>query len=369
MALIKIKIKDLVTLVDERNTFGLNKFFGINKDKEYMPTVADTSNVDPRKYKVVRKGRFVYSGMQTGRDNCIRVGMYFGNEPILVSPAYTTFEVTNTKMIIPEYFHMIFLSKEKDRYGSFLSDGSIRANLDWPVFCNIELSLPDIDIQQKYVDIYKGIVENQKAYEKGLEDLKLVCDATIEKMRRINSSPIKTEIIEVEEKNTDLLATKEMGISIKKEFIDTKAKSSDLSSQKIVKPNWFAYNTNTSRNGDSISIALNNTNESFAVSNTYSVFKCADNILPEYLITWFKRKEFDRFARFNSWGSARETIGINEIKEYRISIPDLKTQQSLICISKELIRRTGLNEKLKRQLKSICPILIKGSLEEALKEA
>lgn len=369
MGLNKVKIKELVTLVEERNTFGYQKFYGINKDKEYMPTVADITNVDPKKYKVIRKGRFVYSGMQTGRDNCIRVGMYFGEEPILVSPAYTTFEVTNTKMVIPEYFHMIFLSKEKDRFGSFLSDGSIRANLDWPVFCDIELLLPSVSIQQKYVDIYKGMVENQKAYERGLEDLKLVCDATIEKIRALNPVSISNNIIEVEEKNTKSLAKEEMGISIKKEFIVTKAKSSDIEKQKIVKPSWFAYNTNTSRNGDSISIALNDTKEIFAVSNTYCVFKCSKDLLPEYLILWFKRKEFDRFSRYRSWGSARETIDIEEIKDYQISIPSIEVQQSLINIYKVLGSRSFVNEKLKTNLKDICPILIKGSIEEALKEA
>ncbi len=152
----KEKIGNLISIVEERNTNGLKDFYGININKEFMPTVANTDNLDEKKYKVVRKNRFVFSGMQTGRDKCIRISLYSKEEPIIVSPAYTTFEIINIDKILPEYFFMFFLSKEMDRYGWFLSDGSIRANLDWDRFCDIEIPMPDIEIQRKYVDIFKA---------------------------------------------------------------------------------------------------------------------------------------------------------------------------------------------------------------------
>ena len=73
MGLTKYKIGELIEIVDERNNLGIRDFFGININKEFMPTVANTEGLDETKYKVVRKNRFVYSGMQTGRDECIRV--------------------------------------------------------------------------------------------------------------------------------------------------------------------------------------------------------------------------------------------------------------------------------------------------------
>lgn len=146
MALTKYKIGELVQLIDERNNIGLRNFYGINIDKEFMPTVASTDLLDETKYKVVRKNRFVYSGMQTGRDKCIRIGLYSNDTTIIVSPAYITFEIKATDIIIPQYFFMLFLSKEKDRLGWFYSDGSIRSNLDCDVFCDIELNLPSIEI-------------------------------------------------------------------------------------------------------------------------------------------------------------------------------------------------------------------------------
>lgn len=91
MALTEYKIGDLISIVDERNVFEIRDFYGVNINKEFMPTVANTEGLDETKYKVIRKNRFVFSGMQTGRDVCIRISMYSKDKPILVSPAYTTF--------------------------------------------------------------------------------------------------------------------------------------------------------------------------------------------------------------------------------------------------------------------------------------
>lgn len=202
MALTKLKIGSLITPVDERNSYGIREFYGININKEFMPTAASTDGLDESKYKVVRKNRFVYSGMQTGRDECIRISMYTKDDPIIVSPAYTTFEVTATDVILPLYFFMLFLSKEKDRLGWFYSDSSIRANLDWEVFCDIELNLPPIPVQRKFVEIYSAMLANQQSYERGLDDLKLVCDAYIEDLRRrMPSTPIGPYISECNERN------------------------------------------------------------------------------------------------------------------------------------------------------------------------
>ena len=117
MGLTKYKVGDLITVVDERNNIGIRKFYGININKEFMPTVANTEGLDESKYKIIRKNRFVFSGMQTGRDECIRISMYNKSEPILVSPAYTTFEISATNVVLPMYFFLCFLSHEKDRLG------------------------------------------------------------------------------------------------------------------------------------------------------------------------------------------------------------------------------------------------------------
>lgn len=372
MALTKYRIGDLVSIVDERNNLGLRNFSGININKEFMPTVADTEGLDESKYKVVRKNRFVYSGMQTGRDMCIRISMYNAEKPIIVSPAYVTFEVTKTDVVLPLYFFMIFLSKEKDRYGAFCSDGSIRSNLDWNVFCDITIELPSIDIQKKYVAIYNSLLANQQSYERGLDDLKLVCDAYIEDLRRNQDCvEISNYIEETRTKNEQELELPNKSVSNTKVFIDAKdaiVGGVDTKNYLIVEHKDFAYNTVTTRNADKLSIALN-IGERCLVSPLYTTFRVSkpDDLLPEYLCLWLLREEYDRFARFNSWGSARELFSFETLAKTMIPIPPREVQKAIVHILECISDRKKINNVLKQQIKDICPILIKGSIEEAKK--
>ena len=369
MALTKYKIGDLITTVDERNTIGIRDFYGININKEFMPTVANTEGLDERKYKVVRKNRFIYSGMQTGRDECIRISMYTKDKPILVSPAYVTFEVTALSTVLPLYFFLRFLTKEKDRYGAFCSDGSIRSNLDWEVFCDMNIELPSIEIQQKYVDVYNAMLANQQSYEHGLDDLKLTCDAYIEELRRKTPcEKIGKYLSECNERNNvGLTVNNVRGIATSKEFIDTKANMDgvSLSNYKMIHPNEIAYISDTSRRGDKISLAMNSSDEMYLVSSISTVFRTnKEHLLPEYLFLFYSRTEFDRYARFNSWGSARETFNWNDMCDVKIPIPDITIQKSIAEMYMVYNKRKKINEQLKVQIKNICPILIKGSLGE-----
>ena len=370
MALKKVKLGDLINVVDERNNIGSRDFYGININKEFMPTVADTTGLDETKYKVVRKNRFVYSGMQTGRDECIRISMYLQDKPI-VSPAYTTFEVTAQDIVLPEYFFMLFLSKEKDRLGWFYSDSSIRSNLDWDRFCEMELSLPPIDVQKKYVDIYLAMLANQRAYEQGLDDLKLVCDAYIEDLRRKMPSEEIGEYLILSDRRNDLNLSVDFvrGLATSKEMIETKADMDGvkLDNYKVVLPTQIAYVSDTSRRADKMSLGYNNTETPVLVSSISIVFGTnTDYLLPDYLMLFLTRSEFDRYARFNSWGSARETFSWEEMCSVKIPIPPIEVQKSIAELYKVYNQRKEINEKLKAQIKDICPILVKGAIDEGI---
>ncbi len=134
----------------------------------------------------------------------------------------------------------------------------------------------------------------------------------------------------------------------------------------VVVPNEFAYVTVTSRNGQKISIALNESNDSYICSSSYVVFRSKDEstLFPRYLMLFFSRPEFNRYARYNSWGSARETFDWEEMCNVEIPIPDIKVQKAIAEIYSVYIERKAISEKLKAQIKDICPILIKGSLKE-----
>ncbi|MDR1839412.1 MAG: restriction endonuclease subunit S [Treponema sp.] len=365
----RIDIGSLIEIVDERNNDGtINAFYGININKEFMPTVANIDGIDRRKYKIVKKDRFVFSGMQTGRDECIRIGLYTGVEPIIVSPAYTTFEVIRPDLILNEYFFMIFLSKEMDRYGWFLSDSSIRSNLDWDRFCEIEIDLPPISIQQKYIDVYNALLQNQKMYEKGLDDLKLTCDAYIERLRReLSHNAIGEYISSRLEKNTALKIKVAQGVNTEKYFVSPRQVAEDKKNAQIVRKDQFAYNMATTRNGEKISIAYRDGCDC-VVSSAYQVFEIdkKDELLPEYLMMWFKRSEFDRYVRYHSWGSAHEFFTFDDMCNVKIPIPDMSIQRAIVNIFNAYNKRKTMAEKLKIQMKDICPILIRGALGEVV---
>lgn len=102
-----VRLGDYIETYDKKNVDGNSyPFYGINKDKSFMPTVANTNELDNTKYKVVENGTFVFSGMQTGRDVCIRIAIYDQDNPILVSPAYTTFKVVNTNVLDPLFLFL-----------------------------------------------------------------------------------------------------------------------------------------------------------------------------------------------------------------------------------------------------------------------
>ena len=366
MALKKYKIGDLISLVDERNTYGIRDFYGININKCFMPTAADTNGLDESKYKVVRKNRFVFSGMQTGRDECIRISMYLEDKPIIVSPAYTTFEILATDKVLPMYFFMLFLSKEKDRLGWFYSDSSIRSNLDWPVFCDITITLPDITVQQKYVSIYEAMTANQKAYEKGLNDLKMVCLASIENLKKNNKIPqqrIGDFVTPYNQKNVGGKITLEQGINIDKKFIAPHRSNSNLEGRKIVKTGQIAYCTQL--NNENVAVAYRE-GPDCVVSSVYDVIEITDKnkLDPKYLMIWLIRPEFGRFVYWSSRGSAYEFLYYENLADYIIPIPDIDIQKAIADIYKVYDERKQINEQLKVQIRDICPILIKGSVEE-----
>ena len=161
-----------------------------------------------------------------------------------------------------------------------------------------------------------------------------------------------------------------LGISVNKVFIPSKSnkESLNLTNYKVVRERQFGYAPVTSRNGEKISIGLLK-GQPGLVSSTYIVFKVTDKtrLLPEFLSLFFKRAEFDRYARFNSWGSARESFDWDAMCEVKIPIPDSKVQEAIITIYQTLETRKDLNENLKSKIKPLCPILMRGVVENHLK--
>ena len=177
----KYRIGDAIKLFDKTNIDNEQlEVLGLNREKEFMPTAANMESIDTRKYKVVSKGVFAFSGMQTGRDVCIRIALYDRNSPALISPAYTTFTLDDSEPIISEYLMIIFRNPEMDRLGWFYSDSSVRSNLDWNRFVDIEIPLPPPDVQRAIVNIYKCANEAKQIAEEADKLSRAVCPALIQ---------------------------------------------------------------------------------------------------------------------------------------------------------------------------------------------
>lgn len=179
-----VPLGEYIEIDEEQNINDADlSFMGINIQKEFMPTNANTDGLKKNKYLIMRKGRFVFSGMQTGRDMAIRVGLYNSDKPALISPAYITFSVSKDKRdrILPEYLNLQFKRSESDRLGWFYSDGSIRSNLDWDRFCEFQIPLPPIDVQQAIVDVYHCMERAKQIVTTARERLKTLCPALVQR--------------------------------------------------------------------------------------------------------------------------------------------------------------------------------------------
>lgn len=372
------KLGELIELSDDKNTdlkFGADDVRGMTIEKTVIPTKANMDGTDLANFIIVQPNEFIYNPRTHGK----RIGLGFNDtdKPFLISWNNYAFRIKESakKIINARYLFMNYNRPEWDRRACRDSWGTSTEVFSWDSMCDMEITLPDLKTQEKYVEIYETLVENQKSYERGLDDLKLTCDAYIEELRRkMPCEKIGKYINEINVKNIENKFGIESirGISIKKEFTETKADTNDLSTTnyKIVCNDQFAFNPNTARMGEKICVAYNNSEDNYLVSAIYPVFEVIQkNILcAEYLMMFFLRSEFDRYVRFNSWGSARETFDFPDMCEVMIPIPSMEIQHSIVDVFKVYNERKYINEKLKSQIKDICPILIKGSLEEA-KEA
>lgn len=374
MGLSRYRLGDLIELCEARNDdlqYGIEDVKGVSIQKIFIDTKANMEGVSLNTYYLVQPDDFVYVTVTSRNGEKITLAHNVTEKTYIVSSSYIVFKVKKTDLLLSDYLFMYFNRPEFDRYSRYNSWGSARETFDWSEMCAIEIDLPPLDIQQKYVDVYNAMIANQQCYERGLEDLKLVCDAYIEELRRkMPSEKIGPYIVRHDIRNSDNKIKNVKGVSTSKEFREptSKVNRNELANYKIVRPRQISF-VQTTHNEKVFAYAFNNTNEDIVVTSVNEVFSVNENkLLPEYLSAFFNRTEFDRYARFHSWGSARETFTWNDLIDVEIPIPSIEIQQSIVNIYKVYLQRKAINERLKEQIKSICPILIKGSLEEARKK-
>ena len=368
MGLTKYQIGELIELTTETNfdlRYGVEDVKGMTISKEIIPTKADVTNTDLSKFLVVSPEVFVFNPRTHGKK--IGFGYNDTKETFLISWNNVAFCIKQDmkSVVMAKYLFLHFNREEWDREACYRSWGSSTEVFSWEALCEMEIYIPSIDTQKKYVNIYNAIVANQQSYERGLEDLKLSIDASIEKFKHNEKRILLGEMIEesdIRNIEGDILVVH--GVNKDKKFMPSVASGADLSKYKIVRKGQFACNLMHVGRDVAVPIALHKEDKPIIVSQAYFVFNLIDDsVLPEYAMMWLSRNEIDRYAWFLSDTNVRSGMEKKRFCEIEIPIPDIQKQKALVEMYNVYIERRSINEKLKQQIKNLCPILIKGSLQ------
>ncbi|MGI6501626.1 MAG: restriction endonuclease subunit S [Anaerostipes sp.] len=378
MALIKYKLGDLIEQCDERNNtdlYTIDDVKGISIQKIFIETKANMEGVSLRPYILVKPDSFAYVTVTSRNGEKITLAHNTTDNTYIVSSSYVVFKIKDSNILNSDYLFMYFNRSEFDRFSRFSSWGSARETFDWTDFCDIDIELPSILVQQKYVDVYDSMLANQQSYEHGLEDLKVLFEALIDEYKHKATKRTVGDILkEVDCRNVDGMIPEVQGINITKQFMPSVANihNVDLTKYKLVKKRQFAFSGMQTGRDKCIRIALYNEEYPIIISPAYTVLETKDeSVISEYVMMWFSRNEIDRLGGFMSDGSIRTNLDMDRFYEIEIPVPDLKVQRAIVEIYHAYNERRNINECLKSQIKDICPILIKGSIEETkkLKEA
>lgn len=370
MGLINIRLGDYIERSTQNNKdleYGTDLIVGVNSQGVFAVPKGNTDGVDLKPYKIVNNGAFVYNPTRLELGSIA----YRTEGLCIVSHLYMVFYLTDEgkKIIDPMWLYIYFRRAEFCREVTFRNFGSQRPEFNFNDMSDIIVPLPDIKIQRKYVDIYNAMLANQQSYECGLEDLKLVCDAYIDKLKHSKKNiPIGNYVVQIDNRNKTNQPYKFKGLSMDNYFIDSIADANGLnfSNYKIIAPGEYgAVLMKVGRDGR-LTIARNDSDENYLISPAYYAFTTT-GINSDYFMANVNRSEFERRGWFSCDTSARGSLSWDEFLNLKIPDADEKEQVIVSELHRVLLARTDINEKLKAQIRDICPILIKGSIEEASK--
>ena len=363
-----VTLGEYIEPCDERNSdrkYTLDDVRGISIQKKLIFTKADMQGVSLTPYKLLKPREFSYVTVTSRNGEKISLAINDTENTYIVSSSYENFRCKDVSKLLPEYLFLLLSRSEFDRYSRFNSWGSARETFDWSEFCRTEIPLPSIEVQQELVDTYNGLKALAEQNEALIEPLSKACEAFIVDCKTKYPEVELGEYIELcDERNSDGKYTLDdvRGINIQKKLIFTKAdmQGVSLTPYKLLQPREFSYVTVTSRNGGKISLAINDTENTYIVSSSYENFRCKDvsKLLPEYLFLLLSRSEFDRYSRFNSWGSARETFDWSELCRVKIPLPPIEEQRSIVNIYTCLEEAKKIASEAREKLKTLCPALV-----------
>jgi type I restriction enzyme S subunit len=358
-----VRLGDYITQRREKNKYLDLPIRGVNNVGFIPPKQLDA---DISLYNVFYMDDFVFN---PARMELNSISLNLEYDQAICSSLYEVFYVNNTEELLPEYLNLFIKRDEFARFCWYDAIGSARNYFRVANLQEIRFPLPDIDTQQELVDTYNGLKALAEQNEALIQPLTEACQAYIvDCKKKYPEVELGGHIEPCDERNSNGIYTLDnlKGISISKKLIPTKADMQDvsLSPYKLLKPKEFSYVTVTSRNGGKISLAINDSEETYIVSSSYLVFRSIDveQLLPEYLFLLLSREEFDRYSRFNSWGSARETFDWSELFRILIPLPPPEVQLAIVNIYNCAEEAKKIATDAREKMKLLCPALVQKAI-------
>ena len=354
-----VRLGDYIIQRREKNDLNELPIYGVTRDGFIPPKQKEA---DTSKYNVFYLNDFVFNPARMEinsiylNDFCLKA---------ICSSLYEIFYIKDTNVLLPHFLHLFLKRAEFARHCEYIGWGSAREYCRVKDISDIKIPLPSLSEQQKVVNAWKAFREIKEQNEAKASPLMQLCQSYIQELKhKYPAQEIGPYIEESDKRNTagDYGEESVRGLATSKGMIDTKANLTgvSLSSYKLVCPYEIAFVPDTSRRGDKMSLGLNETNESFLVSSISCVFgvKDKDKLLPAFLYLWFCRPEFDRYARFNSWGSAREAFSFEDMKRTEVPIPPLDVQRAIVNIYKCANEAKQIAAEADRLSREVCPALL-----------
>lgn len=360
-----VTLGEYIEPCDERNSEGkytLDDVRGISIQKKLIFTKADMQGVSLTPYKLLKPREFSYVTVTSRNGGKISLAINDTENTYIVSSSYENFRCKDVSKLLPEYLFLLLSRSEFDRYSRFNSWGSARETFDWSEFCRTEIPLPSIEVQQELVDTYNGLKALAEQNEALIEPLSKACEAFIVDCKtKYPEVELGEYIEEFDRRNSDNAIKLVKSVSVTKEFKETNAKvnKDELSGYKLVPPYHIAY-VQTTKNEKCFANALNTSSDTYVVSQVDRVIFSRDPKVLDirFLHLIFRSKEFDRYAIFNSWGSARETFDYSELCRTRIPLPPIEEQHSIADLYNCLEEAKKIASEAREKLKTLCPALV-----------
>ena len=359
-----VRLGDYIQSCDERNNdLKINLSQGISNLKVFQ--TPKQVSVNSRADKIVRHGWFAYNRATTRNGEKISIAYREGCD-CTVSSAYQTFFIKDEEQLNPYYLWMFYRRPEFDRYARYASKGSAHEFFEFDEMCRLIIPLPSIERQREIVDTWQGLRKMKEENEAIAAPLLQLCQSYMQDLKHKYAKVELGEfIVACDERNSDLSIKLSQGISNFKVFQTPKQVSVNSRADKIVRTGWFAYNRATTRNGEKISIAYRE-GPDCTVSSAYQTFfvKDENKLNPYFLWLFYRRPEFDRYARYASKGSAHEFFEFDEMCRVKIPLPPIEIQQAVVDIYRCANEAKQIAEEADRLSHDICPALMQHVIHE-----